>query len=740
MSKKKTTEAVEDIDDYNPDAINDQPIDDKQFYRGDKKLLKDGAQFEWSPKMVKENQECKDDIIYFAENHFYITNVDKGKMIIPLYVAQKQILRSLQNNRFVSLLSCRQAGKALACNTPILTENGWSTMEKLKDGDTVFGSRGQYTKVLKAHDILHNRICYAVEFDSDEVIVADAEHLWFTQSSDEKTKGIPGSVKTTLDILESGIPHCIPRDTSGINAPYLITNITLTESVPVRCITVDSEDCLYLVGRNMIPTHNTTLTTIFALWLTCFTDDQRVVIVANNENTAIRVLKRVRLAYEMLPSFLKPGLKEYGKTGITFANDSSIGVSTTTSTAARGDTANCLIIDEAAFIEQSFLKEFWKSVIPVISSGRKTKIFMVSTPNGTDNKFYEIYSGAEKGTNGWKSERIDWWDVPGRTERWKKNMIATLGSEADFEQEFGNHFVDNGEGAIASETIDRFKRDRKHPLWTSQDNSYRVFVAPNPNNLYVIGVDVGEGIGRASTVAQILDVTDLKAIEQVAVLTTNNVDPYHFANKLFALCKHWGNPPLLIERNNCGAQVIDALHYTLSYEKIASFSKLSNTGSYASTRNLGIFSHNNLRFEAISNMRYWINSLQSVMINDLDTIQEFETFIKQPNGIYRKRNDRFHDDHVMALVWGVYMMQPELCQQWFTIQEHDTQGKPSIITDNGYFDKNVNDYIVKDLDTNSIINIIKPHVDSRLNNTGEQYEERIDDDVDYLLSQGYTFL
>ena len=49
------------------------------------------------------------------------------------------------------------------------------------------------------------------------------------------------------------------------------------------------------------------------------------------------------------------------------------------------------------------LDDFWKSVIPTISSGKKSKIFMVSTPNGIGNKFYEMYNGAEKGDNGWKA-------------------------------------------------------------------------------------------------------------------------------------------------------------------------------------------------------------------------------------------------------------------------------------------------------------------------------------------------
>jgi hypothetical protein len=85
-----------------------------------------------------------------------------------------------------------------------------------------------------------------------------------------------------------------------------------------------------------------TLLTIFVLWMACFHDDHRAAIVANKETTAINIFKRIRMAYEQLPNYIKPGVKDYGKTGMTLGNDSSIIVSTTTATSIRGDTLNCL--------------------------------------------------------------------------------------------------------------------------------------------------------------------------------------------------------------------------------------------------------------------------------------------------------------------------------------------------------------------------------------------------------------
>ena len=84
----------------------------------------------------------------------------------------------------------------------------------------------------------------------------------------------------------------------------------------------------------------TTLFTIYALWVACFEKDQSILIVANKEGTAIEIFRRIRMAYEELPNWLKPGVKEYGKTSMALANGSRIGISTTTGTAARGQSIN----------------------------------------------------------------------------------------------------------------------------------------------------------------------------------------------------------------------------------------------------------------------------------------------------------------------------------------------------------------------------------------------------------------
>ena len=413
---------------------------------------------------------------------------------------------------------------------------------------------------------------------------------------------------------------------------------------------------------------------------------------------------------------------------------------------------NCVAIDEAAFIEPHHLSEFWSSVIPSISSGKKSKILMVSTPNGIGNKFYEIYSGAEKGTiRGWVPERVDWWEVPGRDDEWKADMISALGgSEEKFSQEFGNQFLDDSSSAVGASVIEKFKREKKEAIWTSDDQEYIVYEYPNPNNLYVIGVDVGEGIGRAASVAQVLDVTNLQDIKQVAVYGSATIEPYHFANKLNMIGSSWGYAPMLIERNNCGAQVIDALHYKHQYEKIVCYSKISEKDQYNKTRNMGVLSHTNIKFDGIQNMRYWVNHLEVVAINDPTTISEFETFVRQPNGIFKKRSDNFFDDRIMALVWSLFILESELCEQYFTIAEYDTQNKPMRITSNGYWAINPDDYQLKSLDFENSRVITNPNPDFDLTSNEQpftldftpqeqaKYDKYDDYDMDSLIGMGFT--
>ena len=422
----------------------------------------------------------------------------------------------------------------------------------------------------------------------------------------------------------------------------------------------------------------TTILTIFALWMICFHDDYRVLLIANKQETAKNIFKRIKLAYEMLPNYMKPGVVAYAKEGMELENGSSIGISTTTSDAARGESINCLLLDEAAFIPSEFMDDFWESVFPVISSSKKSKIFMLSTPNGVGNLFFNTYTDAVSEKNGWHHERVDWHEVPGRDEKWKEMTMRALGSEESFNQEYGNEFRAAGENIFDKDQLDELTTNAPDPVYEDDDGAFKIYKDHIDGHFYSIGVDVGEGIGRANSVIQIVDVTDLTNIEQVATYANNKLDPFNFAGKLVEIAGQWGNPPLLVERNNCGASVVDALTHTHQYPNIVKYtpSMGSFTDKVEKDNRLGVYSHTNSKFNSMANFRYWMNVLRCVKLYDKQTIEEFKTYIRQANGVWKKQSDKYLDDRVEALIWAMFILDPKVVEQFYEVTQQDSNGKP----------------------------------------------------------------
>jgi len=504
---------------------------ESKFYLGNQNLPTTEAVFDYEahPEWVEDIAKCRKNILYFAENFFYITNLDEGKMKIKLHSYQKRILRSLRDNRFVCLLASRQVGK-------------------------------------------------------------------------------------------------------------------------------------------------TTLMTIYALWIACFFEDQRILIVANKEQTAINIFKRVRLAYEKLPNYLKPGTVEYGKTSMSLGNGSSIGISTTSSDAGRGDSCNVLILDELAFIDNHLVEQFWSSVYPIISSSKKSKIFVASTPNGTGNLFHELYTGAVERKNDWHAEKVDWWEFPGRDENWKEKTIRTLGSRDVFDQEFGNVFLQTGESALDEKLFEEMKENCIEPKFVFEEGKYLLWDEPQKDNLYVAGVDISEGVGEAASVIQILDITDLREIKQVAVYHNREISPYNFTTKLFEILQHWGSPPALVERNNCGAQVVDQLKNVHHYENLISYGAKINGNKY---NKIGVQAHTNSKYKGVMNMRYWCNEVKALKIYDLKTLNELKSFVRYPNGTWAaKPGADSWDDRVMSLVWCLMILENDLVDKYYEIEQFDANKKP----------------------------------------------------------------
>jgi hypothetical protein len=326
----------------------------------------------------------------------------------------------------------------------------------------------------------------------------------------------------------------------------------------------------------------------------------------------------------------------------------------------------------------NLLNSFWASVYPIISSSTKSKIIMASTPRDTSGLFYRLYqkSISNSPDNTWVSKVVPWYDVPGRDEKWAQQTRAAMDDPSMFEVEFECKFRETGESVIDT----RFFEELKGKCYTAEhileDGNYKIWRLPEEDRVYSAGVDVSEGVGKDACCVQIFDITDPTSIIQVAQYHNRNISPAEFTPKLHEILQNWGNPLVLIERNNCGAQVVDNLKKYFNYENIVNFGQ--KEAHRKNNQLLGVICHTNSKSVGLRNFRYWMNVVNSVQIYDVETVNELRDFQRKPNGTWSAANGK-HDDRVMSMVWALLLLSEDLINEYFEVVEVDENRRPLII-------------------------------------------------------------
>ena len=95
----------------------------EESYRANPLLKKCGVQINFTQEQIEEYLKCAQDPIYFVENYVKIINVDKGVIPFKLYNFQREMIRTINNNRRVVGRIGRQSGKCFCINTPIRLRN-----------------------------------------------------------------------------------------------------------------------------------------------------------------------------------------------------------------------------------------------------------------------------------------------------------------------------------------------------------------------------------------------------------------------------------------------------------------------------------------------------------------------------------------------------------------------------------------------------------------------------------------
>ena len=388
-----------------------------------------------------------------------------------------------------------------------------------------------------------------------------------------------------------------------------------------------------------------TIIVSYLLHYVLFNDNVNVAILANKSSTARDLLGRLQLAYEHMPKWLQQGVLNWNKGSIELENGSKIVAASTSSSAVRGSTFNIIFLDEFAYVPNNIAEEFFSSVYPTISSGKSSKVMIVSTPHGM-NMFYKMWIDAENKRNDYIPIEVHWSEVPGRDEKWKEQTIRNT-SESQFQTEFECEFLGSVDTLIKATKIKTMA-----VVEPKRSGGLDVYELPIKDHIYTMTVDVSRGLSNDYSAFVVLDCTQAP-YKIVAKFRDNEIKPIVFPSIIERVANHYNTAFILIEINDLGQQVADAMQFELEYDNMMMVTQRGRSGQvlgggFSGRGNqLGLRMTKGTKRIGTSNLKSLIEG-DKLIIQDFDIIAELSTFISKGKSFQAETGAT--DDLVMCLV------------------------------------------------------------------------------------------
>ena len=376
-----------------------------------------------------------------------------------------------------------------------------------------------------------------------------------------------------------------------------------------------------------LPRQSGKSTTIIAYLLhyVLFNPTVNVAILANKAATARDLLGRLQLAYENLPKWLQQGVMTWNKGSLELENGSKILASSTSASAVRGGSYNIIFLDEFAYVPANVAEQFFSSVYPTISSGKTTKVMIVSTPHGM-NMFYKLWTDAENERNTYVPIEVHWSEIPGRDEKWKEETIKNT-SVSQFNTEFECEFLGSIDTLIAPSKLRTMAY--RNPIQSNAGMD--IYEKPKEKHTYLLTADVSRGTSNDYSAFLVFDVSEMP-YRIVAKYRDNEIKPLLFPSKIYDVARAYNQAFVLIEVNDIGEQVATTMQFDLEYDNLIMASMRGRAGQIlgggfsGGRAQLGVRTTKAVKRIGCSNLKQLIED-DKLIIEDLDIISELSTFI-----------------------------------------------------------------------------------------------------------------
>ena len=402
-------------------------------------------------------------------------------------------------------------------------------------------------------------------------------------------------------------------------------------------------------------TGKSTTVVAYLLYYAIFYDSVNIGILANKASTARELLGRLQLAYENLPKWMQHGVLVWNKGNVELENGSKILAASTSASAVRGMSFNILFLDEFAFVPNHVAEQFFASVYPTITSGKSTKVIIISTPNGM-NHFYKMWEDARRGKNDYVTNEVHWSQVPGRDAKWKEETIKNT-SPRQFAQEFECDFLGSADTLISPSKLQTIPF--ADPI--ASNAGLDIYERAEKDHEYIVTVDVARGIGGDYSAFLVFDITTMP-YKIVAKYRNNEIKPVLFPSVIFQVCKEYNNPYVLVEVNDIGDSIAATLNYDLEYPNVLMCAMRGRAGQIVgqgfsgNKTQLGVKMSVTVKKIGCANLKAIIEE-DKLIFTDFQIFQELTTFVQKKQAW--EADEGYHDDLVMCMVLFAWLVMQE---------------------------------------------------------------------------------
>lgn len=408
----------------------------------------------------------------------------------------------------------------------------------------------------------------------------------------------------------------------------------------------------FVIGKLPRQAGKSTIFGIIIVHMLIFCDEdhpKNILIAANRHKSALDIMKRIKVIYKSLPKWIQQGVIKWNESNIELENGSSVAAEATSKDAGRGGSFNFVLLDEFAFVSDGVAKEFYEAIYPTISTADGTdgnepaKLCIISTPNGM-NHFYKMWSDAVEEKSEFKAIEIDWSDVPGRGDDYKRKTISNVGEDT-WLQEYECHFLGTALSLISGKTM------KNIPFIEPKQKvqGVKIFDDPIKGHQYMISVDTSQGKGLDYSAFCVIDITQTP-YKVVATFKDDTLDSLIYPRLIMNVATIYNNAFVLVELNDAGIQTANILYHDLEYENTLWTKKKKGrgqvlTGFYGTEP--GIRTSKATKVVGCSTLKTLVEG-HMLLFNDFDIIQELSSFVVSGKSFAADKGQ--HDDLVMCLV------------------------------------------------------------------------------------------